>query len=97
MPADSELPPATADFRELFARPAQQTQWARLQAARAQHRQRPRTVSRAPRRRIAARPGRALIVFGLVLIFVNIPHANIIYAVPGIVIFGGQLFGSERN
>lgn len=31
LPADSELPPATADFRELFARPAQQTQWARLQ------------------------------------------------------------------
>ena len=32
LPADSELPPATADFRELFARPAQQAQWARLQA-----------------------------------------------------------------
>jgi modulator of FtsH protease len=31
----------------------------------------------------------ALIVFGIVLIFVNIPHANIIYAVLGIVIFGG--------
>jgi enoyl-CoA hydratase/carnithine racemase len=31
LPADSELPPATADFRELFARPAQQAQWARLQ------------------------------------------------------------------
>ena len=31
----------------------------------------------------------ALIVFGVVLIFVNIPHANIIYAVLGIVIFGG--------
>ena len=31
LPADNELPPATADFRELFARPAQQTQWARLQ------------------------------------------------------------------
>ena len=30
-----------------------------------------------------------LIVFGLVLIFVNIPHANIIYAVLGLVIFGG--------
>jgi FtsH-binding integral membrane protein len=30
----------------------------------------------------------ALIVFGIVLIFVNIPHANIIYAVLGIVIFG---------
>jgi modulator of FtsH protease len=30
-----------------------------------------------------------LIVFGVVLIFVNIPHANIIYAVLGIVIFGG--------
>jgi modulator of FtsH protease len=31
----------------------------------------------------------ALIVFGVVLIFVNIPHANIIYAVLGIVLFGG--------
>ncbi len=31
----------------------------------------------------------ALIVFGVVLIFVNIPQANIIYAVLGIVIFGG--------
>jgi enoyl-CoA hydratase/carnithine racemase len=31
LPHDSELPPATADFRELFARPAQQAQWARLQ------------------------------------------------------------------
>jgi FtsH-binding integral membrane protein len=32
----------------------------------------------------------ALIVFGIVLIFVNIPHANIIYAVLGIAIFGGN-------
>jgi FtsH-binding integral membrane protein len=31
----------------------------------------------------------ALVVFGVVAIFVNIPHANIIYAVLGIVIFGG--------
>src|SRR5262245_23467193 len=31
LPPDSELPPATADFPELFARPAQQAQWARLQ------------------------------------------------------------------
>jgi FtsH-binding integral membrane protein len=31
----------------------------------------------------------ALIVLGVVLIFVNIPHANVIYAVLGIVIFGG--------
>jgi FtsH-binding integral membrane protein len=31
----------------------------------------------------------ALIVFGVVLIFVNIPHANVVYAVLGIVIFGG--------
>jgi FtsH-binding integral membrane protein len=31
----------------------------------------------------------ALIVFGIVLIFVNIPHANIIFAVLGIAIFGG--------
>jgi len=31
----------------------------------------------------------ALIVFGIVAIFVSIPHANIIYAVLGLVIFGG--------
>ncbi len=31
----------------------------------------------------------ALIVFGIVAIFVAIPHANIIYAVLGLVIFGG--------
>jgi enoyl-CoA hydratase/carnithine racemase len=31
LPADSELPPPLSDFRELFARPAQQAQWARLQ------------------------------------------------------------------
>jgi uncharacterized protein len=31
----------------------------------------------------------ALVVFGVVAIFVNIPHANIICAVLGIVIFGG--------
>jgi len=31
LPPDSELPPATVDFRELFARPAQLAQWARLQ------------------------------------------------------------------
>ena len=31
----------------------------------------------------------ALIVFGVVLIFVHIPHGNVIYAVLGIVIFGG--------
>jgi FtsH-binding integral membrane protein len=31
----------------------------------------------------------ALIVFGVVLIFVSIPHANVIYAVLGLVIFGG--------
>jgi enoyl-CoA hydratase/carnithine racemase len=31
LPDNSELPPAIADFRELFARPAQQAQWARLQ------------------------------------------------------------------
>jgi modulator of FtsH protease len=31
----------------------------------------------------------ALIVFGLVLVFVNIPHGNVIYAVLGLVIFGG--------
>ena len=30
LPADPELPPALADFRELSARPAQQTQSARL-------------------------------------------------------------------
>jgi modulator of FtsH protease len=31
----------------------------------------------------------ALIVFGIVAIFVSIPHANIIYAVLGLVVFGG--------
>jgi enoyl-CoA hydratase/carnithine racemase len=31
LPADTELPPALVDFRELFGRPAQQAQWARLQ------------------------------------------------------------------
>ena len=31
----------------------------------------------------------ALIVFGLVAIFVSIPHANLIYCVLGLVIFGG--------
>jgi uncharacterized protein len=31
----------------------------------------------------------ALIVFGVVLIFVSIPHAHVIYAVLGLVIFGG--------
>ena len=31
LPADSEFPPALDDFRELFGRPAQQAQWARLQ------------------------------------------------------------------
>ncbi|HEV3228559.1 MAG TPA: Bax inhibitor-1 family protein [Solirubrobacteraceae bacterium] len=30
-----------------------------------------------------------LIVFGLVAVFVSIPHANVIYAVLGLVIFGG--------
>ena len=30
----------------------------------------------------------ALIVFGIVAIFVSIPHANVIYAVAGLVIFG---------
>ena len=32
LPADSEFPPALDDFRELFGRPAQQAQWARLEA-----------------------------------------------------------------
>jgi FtsH-binding integral membrane protein len=31
----------------------------------------------------------ALIVFGLVLLFVNIPHGNVIYAVIGLVVFAG--------
>jgi modulator of FtsH protease len=31
----------------------------------------------------------ALIVFGIVAIFVSIPYANVIYAVAGLVIFGG--------
>jgi hypothetical protein len=32
LPADSELPPALADFFELFGRPRQQEQFARLEA-----------------------------------------------------------------
>ena len=32
LPAESELSPPLADFRELFGRPAQQAQWARLEA-----------------------------------------------------------------
>jgi hypothetical protein len=32
LPADSELTGPIEDFRELFTRPAQQTQWAWLQA-----------------------------------------------------------------
>jgi hypothetical protein len=32
LPADSELPPALADFFELLGRPAQQAQFARLEA-----------------------------------------------------------------
>jgi FtsH-binding integral membrane protein len=31
----------------------------------------------------------ALILFGLVLVFVHIPHANLIYSVLGLVIFAG--------
>ena len=31
----------------------------------------------------------ALLVFGLVAIFVSIPHANVIWAVAGLVVFGG--------
>ncbi len=31
LPPNSELPPARADFRETFGRPAQQAQWARLE------------------------------------------------------------------
>jgi FtsH-binding integral membrane protein len=31
----------------------------------------------------------ALLVFGVVAIFVSIPHANVIYAIAGLVIFGG--------
>jgi FtsH-binding integral membrane protein len=30
-----------------------------------------------------------LIVFGIVVIFVSIPHANLIYSIAGLVIFGG--------
>ena len=33
LPADAEFPPALADFRELFGRPAQQAQWAEMEAA----------------------------------------------------------------
>jgi uncharacterized protein len=39
----------------------------------------------------------ALIVFGIVAIFVSIPHANVIWAVGGLVIFGGYtLFDFNR-
>ena len=31
----------------------------------------------------------ALIVFGLIGIFISIPHANLIYSVLGLVVFGG--------
>jgi len=31
----------------------------------------------------------ALLVFGLVLIFVNVPHGNLIYCILGLVVFGG--------
>jgi len=38
-----------------------------------------------------------LIVFGIVLIFVNIPHANLIYSVLGLVIFAGfTMFDFQR-
>ena len=39
--------------------------------------------------RILFRALLALLVFGLVAIFVSIPHANVIWAVAGLVIFGG--------
>ena len=39
----------------------------------------------------------ALIVFGIVLIFVNIPHGQVIYSVLGLVIFAGlTLFDFQR-
>src|SRR5207248_2566804 len=39
----------------------------------------------------------ALIAFGIVTLFVKIPHANVIYAVAGLVIFGGfTLFDFNR-
>jgi hypothetical protein len=50
LPADSEFPPALADFFELVGRPGQQEQSARLGRARVQHRQRLRAASRAARR-----------------------------------------------
>jgi FtsH-binding integral membrane protein len=38
-----------------------------------------------------------LIVFGIVAIFVSIPHANLLYAIAGLVIFGGfTIFDSNR-
>ena len=55
LPADSELPPALADFFELPGRPEQQAQVAAAPRARAQHRQRPRAPSRSARRRGAPR------------------------------------------
>ncbi len=38
-----------------------------------------------------------LMVFGVVLIFINIPHAHIIFAVPGIVIFDGYTIFDFRR
>ena len=56
LPADSELPPALADFFELLGRPAQQARLRPARSARAQHRQRPRALSRSARRGV--QPGR---------------------------------------
>ena len=64
LPADSEFPPALADFFELFGRPRAAGAVRPARGARAQHRQRPRTVARAARRRVDSptpelRPGPA--------------------------------------
>ena len=39
----------------------------------------------------------ALIIFGIVLIFVNIPHGDLIYSILGLVIFAGlTMFDFQR-
>ena len=52
LPADSEFPPALADFFEMLGRPAPAGAVRPARGARAQHRQRPRAIARAARRRV---------------------------------------------
>jgi hypothetical protein len=59
LPADSELPPALADFFELSGRPAQQAQFARLEGLGLGVDSDPRAASRAARCRGASRRLRA--------------------------------------